>query len=262
MFAIRRAFTCIVISTAAIVVVYSKAAESRKPQAVAAMPYSDYYIDHIRDLPQVPQAKIINSRSFPPSDLDIEDVVTTEILLWEVDSNVGGFFSLSYWKSLFNNRKDYNIILHQTDPITDETQAFLLHVSDNLESSQDAYDCVCSTLTPLVDECTLLLTEELLKEIILPAPMKASELATHLVEVIESNLDAHPDWVNVLQTLVLGTVTKLIRAVRARRMATPILQSVIRTEMTAFSRNIPLTTRKRCNLYKHLTHLTRKGTHH
>ena len=211
MFASRRALSRIAISTAAIVAggtIYSKASASRKRQATAAMPYSDYYVDHIHDLPQAPPAKIINSRSFPPSDLEIEDVVTTEISLWEVESNVGGIFSLSYWKSLFNNRKDYNIILHQTDPITDEMQAFVLHVSDNLELSQDAYKTVCSTLTPLVDDCTLLLTEELLKEIILPLPIKASELTTHLVEVIESNLDAHPDWVKVLQALVLGAITK------------------------------------------------------
>lgn len=216
MFASRRAITRLAFSTAAVVgsgLIYSKRyskAHQLKSQANAAMPYSDYHADHIDidDLPQTPPAKILDSRSFPPSDLEIEDVVTTEISLWEVESNVGGFFSLSYWKSLFNRRKDYNVILHQTDPITDETQAFLLHVSDDLESSQEAYESVCSTLTPLVDDCTLLLTEELLEEIILPTPTKPSELATHLVEVIETNLDAHPDWVKVLQALVLGAVTR------------------------------------------------------
>ena len=172
------------------------------------MPYSKYHVIHIHKIPKEPSAKLIDTRSFPPSDLEIEDVVITEISLWEVEINVGGFFTLSYWKSLFNRRKDYNIILHQVDPITDETQAFLLHASDNLESSQDAYESVCNTLTPLVDDCTLLLTEDLLEEIILPVPKKASELATHLVEVIESNLDAHPDWVKVLQALVLGPLTK------------------------------------------------------
>ena len=216
MFASRRAITRIAFSTAAIVgggLLYSNRdsqALRLKGQANAAMPYSDYHVNHIHvdDLPQSPPATILDSRSFPPSDLEIEDVVTTEISLWEVESNVGGFLSLSYWRSLFNKRKDYNVILHQTDPITDETQAFLLHVSDDLESSQDAYESVCSTLTPLVDDCTLLLTEELLEEIILPTPKKASELATHLVEVIETNLDAYPDWVKVLQSLVLGAVTR------------------------------------------------------
>ena len=210
-FASRGTLTRIAISTAAIIgggTIYTKTIASRKRQATAEMPYSDYYVDHIDDLPHAPPAKIISSKSFPPSDLEIEDVVTTEISLWEVERNVSGLFSFSYWKSLFNKKRDYNIILHQTDPITDETQAFLLHVSDNLESSQDAYESVCSTLTPLVDDCTLLLTEELLEEIILPVPTKASELTSHLVEVIESNLDAHPDWVKVLQALVLGAITK------------------------------------------------------
>ena len=39
---------------------------------------------------------------------------------------------------------------------------------------------------------------------------KASELTAHLVEIIELKQDVHPDWVKVLQALVLGAVTKEI----------------------------------------------------
>ena len=65
---------------------------------------------------------------------------------------------------------------------------------------------MCNTLKPLVDDCTLLLSEELLEEIIVPTPKKASELAFHLAEVMESNPDAHTDWVKVLQALVLAAI--------------------------------------------------------
>ena len=163
-----------------------------------------YLVHEIEDLPQSPPATVLSSLHYPPK--GITGVVTTEITLWEVDSNVGGFFTLSYWKSLLNRRKDYNIILHQKDPLTTDTQSFLLHATDDLELSQDAYKQVCDTIKPLVDDCTLLLTEELLEEIILPAPKKASELAHHLAEVMESNPDAHPDWVKVLQALVLAAL--------------------------------------------------------
>ncbi len=178
------------------------------------MPYSKYYVTRINGLPRSlsPPAKIINSSSFPPIGLGIEDMIKTEISLLEVETlrNVSGFFSIAFWKSLFWSKwTDYNIIiLRQIDPITDETQDTLLHVSDNLESSQDAYESVCSTLTPLVDDCTLLLTKELLKEIILPVPKKASELIPHLLEVVESKLADHPDWVKVLHALIFGAVTK------------------------------------------------------
>ena len=177
-------------------------ASNRQP----TMSFSDYYVDQISCLPDSPPAEAIDKLSFPPQEFSGDDVVTTEIALWEVDSNVGGVFSFSYWKSLFNRRKDYNIILHQKDPLTDDTFTFILHATDDLELSRDAYESVCSTLTPLVDDCTLLLTEELLEEIILPVPKKASELANDLVEVMHSNPDAHSDWVKVLQALALNAI--------------------------------------------------------
>ena len=206
MFASRSALNRIVFSAATVVGVGTIYSLKQKRNSVIAMSgYAEYHVDQISDLPRTPPARIIDSLSFPP-DLDISDVVTTEISLWEVDSNVDGFFSLSYWRSLFNRKKDYNIILHQKDPLADKAQNFVLHVADDLELSRDAYEKVCGTLTPLVDDCTLLLTEELLEEILLPAPMKASELAIRLVEVMESNPDAHPDWVKVLHALVLSAI--------------------------------------------------------
>lgn len=163
-----------------------------------------FVVHEIDNLPESPPAVFLRSSKYPPN--DIAGVVTTEIGLWEVDKNVGGLFTLSYWKSLFNRRKDYNIILHQKDPVTSNGQSFLLHATDKLEVSKDAFDQVCDTLRPLVDDCTLLLTEELLEEIILPEPKMASELAHHLVEVMESNPGAHTDWVKVLQALVLAAI--------------------------------------------------------
>ena len=163
-----------------------------------------FVVHEIDDLPHSPPATVLRSLHYPPK--GITGVVTTEIVLREVDNNVGGVFTISYWKSLFNRRKDYNIILHQKDPLTTATQSFLLHTTDDVELSQDAYDQLCCTIKPLVDDCTLLFTEELLEEIILPAPKKASELAHHLAEVMESNPDAHSDWVKVLQALVLAAI--------------------------------------------------------
>ena len=165
------------------------------------MPFSVHKVDN---RPPSPPAAILRSLNYPPK--DIAGVVTTEIALWEVDSNVGGIFTFSYWKSLFNRRKDYNVVLHQKDPVTSSTRTFLLHTTDVLDIAQDACDQLCDTLKPLVDDCTLLLTEELLEEIILPSPRKPADLAHHLVEVMESNPDAHPDWVKVLQALVLAAI--------------------------------------------------------
>ena len=121
-----------------------------------------------------------------------EDVVVSELELWEVDSNVGGFFSLSYWRSVFNRRPDYNIILKQQDLDTrgevEASAMFVLHESLALDSSQQAFEQVRSTLEPLVDDGSVMMTEELLEEIITPKPREASRLVFELVEIMDKNV--------------------------------------------------------------------------
>ena len=156
--------------------------------------------------PQSSSARLINRVRFPPT--KVENVVTTDIDLWEVDINVGGFFSFSYWRSIFNFKKDYNIILHQTDPLNGSTHTFVLYESSDVEISQDAFEAVFNTVAPLVDDCTLLLTEDLLEEVITPSPVDPTNLSHHLIEVMQSNPDAHSDWVRVLQALALDAIGK------------------------------------------------------
>ena len=154
-----------------------------------------FTVREIDSLPKSPPATVLRGVHYPPK--EITGVVTTRIDLWEVDCS--GLFSV-------NRRKDYKITLHQKDPKTTATNSFLLHTTDNFELSQDAYDKVYKTIDPLVDDCTLLLTKKLLKEIILPTPKNVSELAHHLAEVIESNPCVHSDWVKVLQALTLAAI--------------------------------------------------------
>ena len=154
-----------------------------------------FIVREIDGLPKSPPATVLRSVRYPPK--EITGVVTTRIDLWEVDAS--RVFSV-------NRRKDYKLILHQTDPQTTATISFLLHTTNDFDLSQDAYDKVHKTIDPLVDDCTLLLTKKLLKEIILPTPKNASELSHHLAEVIETNPGAHSDWVKVLQALVLAAI--------------------------------------------------------
>ena len=119
-------------------------------------------------------------------------MVVSELELWEVDSNYGGLFSLSYWRSVFNRRPDYNIILQQRDldpqGQVEDSATFVLHESSAVESSQQAFEKVRSTLEPLLDDGTVMMTEELLEEIITPNPREASRLVFDLVEIMEKNV--------------------------------------------------------------------------
>ena len=163
-----------------------------------------YEVVEVDDYPESPPDFLLESTHFPPEEEAV--VVTTGITFWEVEHNVGGFLTWSYWKSIFNMKKDYNILVQQKDSITSDTQTFLLYSSDNEEMSREAYKVICSTLTPLVDDCTLLLSEELLEGIILPVPIKPSKLMEKISDLMELNPEGHSDWVKVLQSLVLVAV--------------------------------------------------------
>ena len=118
---------------------------------------------------------------YPPQDLP--DVVVSELELWEVKS---------YWRNLFNRPPDYNIILRQRDLDTQgEVKAsatFLLHESLDLDSSQTAYEDIHCTLEPLVDDCSVMMTRQLLEGIITPKPTEPSHLVFELVKIKENNV--------------------------------------------------------------------------
>ena len=99
---------------------------------------------------------------------------------------------LSYWHSKFNRRPDYNIVLKQQDLDTqgevEASATFVLYESSDLDSSQQAFEQVRSTLEPLVDDGNLMMTQKFLKEIITPKPMEASRLIFELVEIMDKKV--------------------------------------------------------------------------
>ena len=127
---------------------------------------------------------------YPPQELP--NVVVSELELWEVESNIIGCCSLSYWRSVFNRRPDYNIILQQRDldrqGQMEASATFVLYESSALESSQQAFEKIRSTLEPLLDDGSVMMTQRLLEEIITPNPREASCLVFDLVEIREKNV--------------------------------------------------------------------------
>ncbi len=143
----------------------------------------------------------IDSVRYPPFSADHTGAVVSELELWEVEANFGGYLSLSYWKSVLNRKNDYTVIIRQTDQEEAEVHFFVLYESPSLDDAREAFRVLRGTLEPLVDDCAVMLTEGILKELLLPSPHSAQHLIFHLVEVMERNSDAHPDWVSVLQAI-------------------------------------------------------------
>ena len=64
----------------------------------------------------------------------------------------------------------------------------MLHECDNVETARSAFRAISSLLEPLVDDCALMLTSGLLKELIVPSPRAPEQLMFDLVEIIEKKV--------------------------------------------------------------------------
>ena len=117
-------------------------------------------------------------------------MVVSELELWEVDSNVG-CFSLSCC-SASNRRPHYNILLKQRDLDTEgkvkASAVFILHETQSEETSQQAFEEVRSTLGPMVNDGSVLMTRQLLEGIITPRPTEPSRLVFQLVETMNKHV--------------------------------------------------------------------------
>ncbi|KAL5471075.1 hypothetical protein EMCRGX_G029151 [Ephydatia muelleri] len=158
-----------------------------------------FVVHSVSGLPTAPKARLLDSVSYPS--YEVPDKILTKITLWEVEANVGGMLTWSYWKSVFNWRPDYNVIVHQKDPIKDKTYTFVVHETENLEVANAAFKSVCETLEPLVDDCAVIFTKPLLEGIVTPMPKKTAELPLALTDLMIVNPDAHSDWATVLRAL-------------------------------------------------------------
>ena len=75
--------------------------------------------------------------------------------------------------------------------------------SDKLNKSEgDAFVQLSKTLSPLLSSGSVRLSISLLEEIILPEPLKAGEIGSRLVTLMEQDPDGHPEWHSVIQTLM------------------------------------------------------------
>ena len=98
----------------------------------------------------------------------------------------------------------YQIIVSE-----EKTVCFVLYKSDDLSQAKEAFKKLQSTLTPLLAKGTVMLTKDLLKEIIVPSPLDPSMITLHLVEVMEHNPDGHPEWYAIIQSLMSEEESKI-----------------------------------------------------
>ena len=98
------------------------------------------------------------------------------------------------------------IVINESE---EKTVWFVLYKSDDLSKAKEAFKKLQPTLTPLLAKGTVMLTKDLLKEIIVPSPLDPSMITLHLVEVMEHNPDSHPEWYAIIQSLMFEEESKI-----------------------------------------------------
>ena len=93
-------------------------------------------------------------------------------------------------------------VLFLQEPEDKPTISYTLYGGDDASEAMNAFDRLNATLAPLMRDGSVLLNEAILREIILPKPLQPSEISFRLVEVMEVDPRAHPEWLKLLQALL------------------------------------------------------------
>ena len=145
-------------------------------------------------------------------DLDVSMgvLVETTLAMWESEKKGGIFrrhwngFSIVVGQKLLSGASRSTRANSPGGPKASQPFEYVLHETTNFDTSREAFEKLRCTLVPLVDDCTLELTEKLLEEVVLPKPKSGEhELMQHLIEVSHRKPDVHPNWMAVFRAMLL-----------------------------------------------------------
>lgn len=102
---------------------------------------------------------------------------------------------------LFAHQPDFQVVLHQVKPNGEEI-TFAIYESSAESKAQEAFEELHKTLSPLLQDGSVVLTEPLVHLAVLPRPRDPSHLSIELVELMEKKPDSHPEWSKVMQALL------------------------------------------------------------
>ena len=151
-----------------------------------------------------------NVSAYPdPSEYAGEDVIVTKLRVVHSEEEARSKNLWSLLKGLFqHDTPEYKVMLYQGAESTQPRQSFILHECDCEIVSSEAFRRLDVMLGPLVDDGQVTLTKALLKELVLPEPVKVEHLAHHMVDVVNRNPEAHTEWPKVFNTLFMSACNK------------------------------------------------------
>ena len=108
--------------------------------------------------------------------------------------------------SVFQTRdQGYRVLLQQEDTTATTFQAYTLYKSKELDSAKTEFNRLCKFLDPLLEDCTLFLTQEILVALVsvVTPPMDPSRFIIRMKE----NATNSPLWNRVLEVLVVDEIS-------------------------------------------------------
>ena len=145
----------------------------------------------IREQNDIKNDEEVDTRSYPsPGTAGENDVKSNLILLYRDEK----------WSSKLKGSKKYRVVL--TQERGNKSLIFDLVTSNEYSTTKMAYNMLNSTLSLMLASGAVLFTKELLMEIVLPRPLSSEDIGPHLVDVMEKSPDTHPEWVDVIQSLL------------------------------------------------------------
>ena len=103
---------------------------------------------------------------------------------------------------------NYQILITQEDDGRSGKRGHVLYQGMDATEAMAAYEKISSVMEVLLKYGSVVLNDALLREIILPEPSSVKNLTFHLLEVMETMPDAHPEWHKVLQVLLHSACMK------------------------------------------------------
>ena len=164
-------------------------------------PSSQYVVRELQQASSIFEfSKALDTKTYPTKSLkgNISSFLillqsSENVKLWDHIKSKFGYIPPEYQIIIYQNSSSHNFV------------GFVLHEGGDLHNEKEAFAELHNSLSPLLHEGTVLLTAQLLKEIILPVPLSRSSMIVHLVDVIQSNPSAHSEWYTIIQLLEKST---------------------------------------------------------
>ena len=102
---------------------------------------------------------------------------------------------------MFHSKTKHRVTFVQEITPKDDVR-FKLWEGNEYSQSKEAFHKIEATLAPLLNSGSVLLTKNLLREIILPYPKEPEKICSHLIDVMEKGSDAYPEWLDVIEALL------------------------------------------------------------